>query len=366
MDSVDKPPSGQPPSQTPTQPPTNGNGYHLPKKIAIVYTDAHREHYATEEQYITDKDALEGAKIIEKYVLKLGIECVLIPGNSDLSDNLKKTKPEMVFNLVDTVRGQEYLNPIVPAVLELLEIPYTGADMLGQAISGNRFLTKKLFEQNGIPIPQYQLFNSPTDLLDSRIRFPLITKLNEIHGCVEITKDAVSETESHLRERLKFLIKTYKQPVLAEEFIVGRELAVFVVEGFNRKVYMAEKVFTKNDGSKYVFDTFEDKWLVPDYSTYHYEKYDDAILKEYARKAFVVAGMADYGKFDVRVDNSGRYYFLDNNTNPAFGPKETLSAIATVLDLYNISFADILKRLILNTLYVLDEEDKQPQPSSGI
>ncbi len=70
--------------------------------------------------------------------------------------------------------------------------------------------------------------------------------------------------------------------------------------------------------------------------------------------------MADYGKFDVRLDSSGRYYFIDCNSNPAFGPKELNVAISSILDLYEISFNEILKRLLLNTLR--DAEGKKLLP----
>jgi D-alanine-D-alanine ligase-like ATP-grasp enzyme len=60
--------------------------------------------------------------------------------------------------------------------------------------------------------------------------------------------------------------------------------------------------------------------------------------------------MADYAKFDIRMDSSGRYYFIDSNSNPAFGPKELDIAMANILDMYGISFKEILKRLMINTI----------------
>ena len=63
--------------------------------------------------------------------------------------------------------------------------------------------------------------------------------------------------------------------------------------------------------------------------------------------------MADYAKFDVRVDKSGRYFFIDANCNPAFGPVELECAIADILVMYGISFAEILRRLFLNTMKAL-------------
>lgn len=330
------------------KPPLVNGNTKLPQKVAILYSDVKREYFPTQIQYLTEKEAYHDALVIGKYLKRMGIQTYLFPANDTLPDNLKKIKPDVAINLVGSVRGYEYLASTIPALLELLEIPYTGAGILGESLSYNKFLIKKLLQQNGVPVPHYQLFNTPFDPIDPTLRFPLISKLNEIHGAVEITRDAVSENEKHLRERLKFLIKTYDQPALVEEFIVGREITGILLEGLNRKVYLAEKVFNKVD--KYVFATFEDQWLESDKNSFFYQKFDDDLLREYVKKAFDITKMSDYGKFDIRLDNSGRYYFIDCNSNPAFGPKELNVAIANILDLYDVSFLDILKRLLLNTV----------------
>lgn len=322
----------------------------LPKTAGIIHSDVKREYFPTKAQYLTEKGAEDDAKIIAKYLTKMGIKPKLYPGNSLLSKKLMKDKPDLVINLVGSVKGNEYLASTIPAVLELLDIPYTGAGILGESISYNKFLVKKLLQQNGIPVPHYQLFNTPGDPLESTLRFPLISKLNEIHGSVEITKDAVSENEKHLRKRIKYLIKTYDQPVLVEEFIVGREIVAFLLEGINRKVYLSERIFhEKKDG--YTFATFETQWLDREDKLSHYEKFKDPILVEYVKKAFEITRMADYGKFDVRLDDSGRYFFLDSNSNPYFGPIEMGADISYVLNLYEINFMQILKRVILNTMH---------------
>lgn len=322
----------------------------FPKKVCLVYSEVKREYFPTKAQYLTEKDAYGDAKIIAKHLKKININSLLFPANNKLPQKLRISKPKMIFNLVGSVRGKEYLSATIPALFELLQIPYTGSGMLGESLVYNKFLIKKLLEQNGIPVPRYQLFNTASDPLDFTLRFPLISKLNEIHGAVEITKDSVSENEKHLRERLKFLIKTYNQPILVEEFIVGREITCILLEGLNKKVYCAEK-FYQNKTDKYVFSTFEDQWLTKEGEyRFVYQKYEEPQLKEYVRKAFEVCEMDDYGKFDIRLDNSGRYFFIDSNSNPAFGPKEVECALSTILNLYDIPFTDILKRLILNTI----------------
>lgn len=336
----------------------------LIKKTGIVFSDVKREYFPTEAQYLTEKDAQIEAHIIANYLKKIKIKPLLYPGNAILAEKLRHDKPDMVLNLVGSVKGNEYLASTIPALLELLDIPYTGAGILGESLAYNKFLVKKLLQQNGVPVPHYQLFNTASDPLDPTLRFPLISKLNEIHGAVEITRDAVSENEKHLIERLKFLMNTYKQPILVEEFIVGREITAILLEGLNKKVYLAEKVFNKpND--KYVFATFEDQWVEHDVEAFHYQKYDDPLLREYVKKAFEITDMDDYGKFDIRLDSSGRYFFIDCNSNPAFGPKEVGCAIANILDLYDISFIDILKRLIQNTLRDAAGKERLPFTRNG-
>lgn len=336
------------------------NGFTLPKKVGIVYSEVKRRYFPTEAQYLTEKDARRDAATVAKYLRKMKIRVHLYPASDTLPGRLRRDRPQVVLNLAGSIKGNEYLASAIPGVLEILDIPYTGAPILGEALAYNKFLVKKLLEQNGVPVPRYQLFNTPFDPINPTLRFPLMAKLNEIHGAVEITRDAVSDTEKHLRERIKFLTGTYNQQVLVEEFIVGREITAILLEGLNKKVYLGEKVFSKKrQKDKYIFASFEDQWL-EDEDSFYYQKYSDPLLRDYVKKAFEITDMADYSKFDVRLDSSGRYYFIDSNSNPAFGPKELDCALASILDLYGISFTEILKRLLLNTIRDWQGKERLP------
>jgi D-alanine-D-alanine ligase len=315
------------------------------KNIGIIYSDVRREYFPTEVQYITEKDAEGDAQVIGSYLQELGFSVMFHPGNSGLPAWLRKNKPDLILNLVDSVKGKESLASAIPGVLELLEVPYTGADILGLSLDTNKFVIKKLLQQHGVPVPNFQLFNTPKDYIDPALRYPLISKLNSIHGSVEITSDAVSENEKQLRKRLGYLIRTYKQPVLVEEFISGREITVIVLQEKKKSVFQGEKIF-KDTGKKYLFLTFEDQWLTEKDAAFHYVKYEDPLLKEYVKKAFSVTKMSGYAKFDIRLDQSGRYFFIDTNCNPALGPKEQDVALSVILDLHEVGFSEVLQRLI--------------------
>ena len=152
------------------------NGKDLPKKIAVLFSDVKRSYFPTESQYITEKGAEDDAKIIARYIHSLGIDTHLLSGDSNLPLNLKKIKPDIAINLVDSFKGFENLSSSIPGVLEILEIPYTGADILGMSLDTNKFVIKKLLEQNGVPVPRFQLFATPNDPIDPTLRFPLISK----------------------------------------------------------------------------------------------------------------------------------------------------------------------------------------------
>jgi D-alanine-D-alanine ligase len=332
------------------------NGYKLPKSVGIAYSDVKRSYFATESAYIAEKDAKIYAEAIAKYVSNLGIKVKLYPGNTDLIDKIRKDRPEVIINMVDTVKGSDYQSSLIPSLLEFLEIPYVGSDALSFSISTNKYLVSELFKTNGIPVPNSQYFGSANDFLNPQLRFPLISKLNETHGSIELSQDSISENEKHLRDRIKYLTSTYNESVIVEEFIVGREVSAVLLEGLNKKVYLGEKVFPQSD-DKYQLITFDYKWFSQTEQAVKVQKYDDDVLREYVKKAFSVIGMFDYGKFDIKIDSSGRYYFIDANPNTFLGPGGTMREI---LDLYGISFEETLKRLLINT--VRDWQGKERIP----
>lgn len=328
----------------------NHNGGKLPKKVAILYSDAKRKYFPTYEQYLTEKDAKMEASSFIPYLNKMGISSVLVPADSNMAERIKKHKPDLVIDLVCSVRGCEYLSTTAPATLELLEIPFTGASMLGFSISMNKYFTRELMDLHGIPVPKFQLFTSWRQELNKGMKYPIILKLNEVHGSVEITNDSVINDPKSLKKRLKYLMDTYDQDVLAEEFIKGREFQAFIFQSYNKKVYIVERELPGGDES---FLDFKTVWQSTsrDYAdVIKLKKYHDPLLSALVRKAFSVVRMDDYGKFDIRMDKYGKYYFIDSNPNCYFAPPEMFSEISMTMKMYGVPFKLLLKRLLQNTM----------------
>ena len=319
----------------------------IPKRIAILYAEAKREYFPSEEVYISEVEAKDRTAIVAQRLINMGINATTFPGNSQLTENLKRYKPDFVINCVDSVYGQEYLCATIPATLELLQIPYTGTGVMGMTINTNKYFTKNILEQWGITTPKSQLINDSVDELDEILDFPLIAKLNDYHGSIEISDDSVCVDEKALRQRFKYLHDIYHGPILVEEYIAGREVSVHIIEGINTKVYAGEKMFRPGFKSKYNLATYANNWGTDD--IFYYQKYDlPDQIKDNLKNAFDVLKLEDYAKFDLRVDASGRHYIIDVNANPTLGPDDC--SISAVLGLYGLSFEDILNKLIINTL----------------
>lgn len=315
-------------------------------KVAILYSDVKPEYFPTEEAYLSEKDADIYAGDIAKYVAKMGIDVLTISGSAKMSYQLNKFSPDMAINLIDSVRGQSSLGSSVPGVLEMLHIPYTGSGTLSWSLGCNKFLMYQLMQSSGIPVPTHQLISNYNDMIDPGLRYPLFPKLNNEHSSLGVDQNSICKNERELRTKLKDLITTFKQPVLIDEFIAGIEVTASVLDGLNTKVYAVQRKVRK--GIEDVV-TFDKKWR--DYLDMTYTKYEDTVLKDYVKQAFDLLKMSDYARFDIRIDAAGRYYFIDPNCNPFFGPpKETHATYSMILDMYGVSFETTLKRLFLNTL----------------
>ena len=318
----------------------------LPKKIAVIYSDVKREYFVSEEDFLTEENADFYASDVAKAITKMNIQVETFACDDRISGKLQKYAPDMALNLVDSIRGDSSLGSSVPGLLEVLHIPYTGAGVLGWSLGTNKFLMYQLMQSSGIPVPAHQLVTSSLDMIDPELRYPLFPKLNIEHSSIGIDENSICENERELRAKLKDLIVKHKQAVLIDEFIAGIEVTSAVLDGLNTKVYTVQRQTGGETRSDVM--TFDKKWK--NWQNISYEKYDAPGLREYVKKAFDILKMSDYGRIDIRIDHAGRFYFMDPNANPFFGPtKETHATYSIILEMYGISFEETLKRLFLNT-----------------
>jgi len=317
------------------------------KLVVVAYSHIERQNFPTEASYEAEVENEYRAQEVVEEIKKLGVEVKALPGDQYFLTNLLVDKPDLILNLVDTLRGEDMLQTSVPAALELSNIPYTGAKMEGMVIGNNRNLTKRLLMAYDIPTPYFQFVRRAGVAIDEVLGLPLIVKLNESGGSVGIDNHAVKESFKEAQKKADSMIAAYKMPVLVEKFIDGKEITVIVFDDANRKhVFMAEKIFKKKPDGKHYFTSIES---YDDLHAYKYVKADPALedkIAPLAVRAFRGLHHRDYAKFDIRVEETSSIpYFTDSNPNTAFGPDLGLP-MTEVMALHGVSFGDTLVSLL--------------------
>lgn len=317
------------------------------KLVAVAYSHVEREWFPTEDAYAAEVEVEDRATEVIEEIKKLGIEAKGYRGDQYFLTNLLVDKPDLVVNLVDTLRGKDRLQTSVPAALELSNIPYTGAGMEGMIIGNNRDLTKRLFIAYDIPTPPFQFLRRASKAIDEGIGLPLIVKLNESGGSVGIDNHAVKETVREAGKKAENMIEDYKMPVLVEKFVDGPEItAVVFDDGHKKKVFLGQKIFKKKPDGKHYFTSIES---YDDVDAYRYKFVQEPLRSKIAKlavRAFNGLHHRDYAKFDVRIEEeTGIPYFTDSNPNTAFGPDKGLP-MTEVLALHGVSFEEVLISLL--------------------
>lgn len=316
------------------------------KLVAVAYSHVERQWFPTDEAYEAELEVEQRAADVVKEIEKLGIKAKGYPGNQYFQTNLLVDKPDLVLNLVDTLKGKDALQTSVPAALELSNIPYTGADMEGLVIGNNRNLFKHLLQSYQIPTPEFQFIRRSGTGVDENLGLPLIVKLNASGGSVGIDNKAVQETLKDAQKKVDELITTYKMPVLIERFIDGEEITACVFDdGVKNHVFLGQKIFKNKADGKHCFTSLES---YREKDAYKYKLPDQALADKISPlvvRAFNGLSNKDYAKFDIRVDEKGTPFFTDCNPNTAFGPSLGLP-FTEILDLNKISFTQVLESLL--------------------
>ena len=318
-------------------------------RVAIAYSHVVRENFPTEGAYLAEKEVEDRAAQVLEVMEKLGIPGRLYPADDHFLTNLIVDRPDLVLNLVDTLRGKDALQTSVPGALELVDIPYTGAGMRGLVIGNDRNLFKQILLANEIPTPDYQFIQRPGTKVKQELGLPLIVKLNESGGSVGIDNKAVKETLESAQKQVDRLIETYHIPVIVERFVDGMEITVVVFEDSRRRhVFMGKKCFDFLPDGKHEFTSLE-SYNNP--KSYFYKAVEDQALakkiEQYVTRAFSVLHNKDYAKYDIRVDQeSGIPYFTDCNPNTAFGPSIGLPFTEVIETLYGLKFEKVLAALL--------------------
>ncbi len=291
-----------------------------PLRCALAFnmkrSDTHKDD--TEAEY----DSPKTIAALHRTLAALGYDVVDVEANAELPVKLSAAGADLVFNIAEGTRGRNRESQ-VPAICELLDLPYTGSDAATMAASLDKAISKRLLLQARVRTPRFVLFETETERLPRGLRFPLIAKPNAEGTSKGLGHDSVVDDEKALRELVARLIDRYRQPVIVEEYISGRELTAGVLA--NGKPHMLppmEVVFHGASGRPvYGYHLKQD---FCDEVTYECPaKLAPKELAEVRRAsvgAFKALGCRDVARVDLRLDAAGKAHVLEVNPLPGLTP----------------------------------------------
>lgn len=261
---------------------------------------------------------------------------------------LEALHPDVVFNLCEGYREWSAGEHCVAGLLELLGIPYTGSGPIALGIALNKPLSKELFIARRIPTPRFALYRAVPASLQP-LTFPVILKLAAEDASLGITPDNVVFDEASTHTRLRQLLDQYHSPVLAEEFINGREFTVALFDGQPLLVEEIEiRVEPRIVGfrAKWEAGSTEYQGTTAVFAPVITDEQREEMMK-LAERVWDVIGIRDYARVDFRMDAHGRISVLEANPNPDISAG---SGYRRSLEAANISYQDFIARLLDNAI----------------
>jgi D-alanine-D-alanine ligase len=175
-----------------------------------------------------DLDSEKTILALKSAIRSGGHECEFFEGNISLVELLPKYKPDICFNICESHFG-DAREAQVPALLEMMRIPYTGSKVLTLALALDKPMTKRILHWHELPTPAFQTFERADEELQDDLRFPLFAKPSREGTGMGVTEKSIIHNEKELKEQVDYLINRYKQPILVESYIEGREVTVGLV-----------------------------------------------------------------------------------------------------------------------------------------
>ena len=154
-----------------------------------------------------------------------GHRVTLLEGDLALVDSLPKLRPDICFNISEGHWGDSRESQ-VPAILEMLRIPYTGSGVLTLALTLDKPMTKRVLRFHDLPTPVFQVFERADEPLNEDLSFPLFVKPSREGTGMGVSGSSIVHNAAQLRKQLVEQLKRYQEPILVERFVRGREITV--------------------------------------------------------------------------------------------------------------------------------------------
>jgi D-alanine-D-alanine ligase len=282
-------------------------------------------------------DILTQVEALEKGLRELGYPSVRIPFTRDVGafiQRLKKSRAEMAINLCESLDDDPRFIGHPAAVLELLDIPFSGSPSAALMLTTDKVITKCLLRANGIKTPEYLIYDGASDFDPHLLRFPVILKPMLQDASIGIDQESIFEDGRELEKEIKKFFSQFGT-LLVEEYVAGREFNVSIFGYPSPRVLpVAEIDFLAFPQGIYPIVGYRAKWDISSFEYSHTPRMFPQDLSPILRqgieatavRCFQLLMLRDYGRVDMRVDDQGQIHVLEVNANPCLSPDAGFAA----------------------------------------
>lgn len=324
-------------------------------RVLILYNVARDLKKGDEADLICEQEITIIVPLVSDALSARGHQVEVLETTFDLWEQLKAKRGsiDLVLNLAEAFGGTNAHEALVPAMLEALNIPFTGATAHNMHLTLDKEKTKLVLGAYGIPASKHQVFRNKQDEIRIDFNFPLIVKPMREEASIGIHHDSVVMSKENLRAAVTMVLEKYRQPALVEKFIIGREISVGVIGNPPDLTVFPPLEFLFPDAASPLeqIRSYEYKWGGKKEQMVRAALPNDVIerLADYTGTAYVATECRDYARMDYRIDEGENAYLLEVNYNPGIGPNthglnNTLTMMASFTSL---SFEDLVEQIVL-------------------
>ncbi|MEA2697584.1 MAG: D-alanine-D-alanine ligase [Myxococcales bacterium] len=312
-------------------------------------------------------DAPETIDAIRDALESYGHQVLPFEATAELPRQLMETKVDLVFNIAEGVEGRNR-EAAVPALCELLGIPYTGSDAATLSIALDKALSKRVLLQHGILTAEFQVMETGRERLSPKLKFPLIIKPNQEGSSKGVSASAsVVDDDAALRAMVRELIERYRQPALIEVYIPGREFTVGLLGDRRPRVLPPMEILFKDKSNPRPVYDFQIKQEWEKHVSYQcpadLTPAELKAVERVARETFAALDCRDVSRVDLRMTPKGELYVIEVNPLPGLTPGYSdLCLIATAAGL---EYRTLIGEILEGGLKRLREKRREARAAEG-
>ena len=281
----------------------------------------------------------------------------LVEADENAFETLRKLKPDIVFNIAEGFNGNSR-EAQIPAILDMLQIPYTGSDPLTLATCLDKARTKEVLSYNKILNPKFLLVNDLNQIKNLNFDFPLMVKPVSEGSSKGIFSSSFAKNHDELKSEVSRILKEYNQPALIEEFLPGKEFTVAIIgNGTEAEVlpiveiqyndFPADFIPIYSYEAKWILDTKEDPLEVFNCPA-KIDKKLEAKIKDIVLKTYNVLRCKDWSRIDVRLNKNIEPNIIEVNPLPGILPnQEENSCFPKAARAAGINYNEMINKVLL-------------------